>query len=263
MKVRTILYHDVVDGDPDASGFPGAAAARYKLTQAAFARQLAAMAPLIQSPTTFTTLHGVGAGATVETPFLITFDDGGSSFMHIADALEGHGWRGNFFITTDRIGTTGFLGRNDVAELARRGHGIGSHSASHPYRISALPADALVEEWRRSVDCLSEILGRAVRDASVPGGYYAPRCAEAAATVGVRWLYTSEPTAMVGRVGDCRVLGRYCVYRGMSDRHAAALAAGNLWPAAQQKALWTAKGAVKRLAAPIWDMARSRVFARG
>ena len=33
MKALTILYHDVVEDNFDDSGFPGAAAARYKLTE--------------------------------------------------------------------------------------------------------------------------------------------------------------------------------------------------------------------------------------
>ena len=260
MKVRTILYHDVVDGDPGSSGFPGAAAARYKLTRAAFSRQLALMGErLTLLPATFASLAHPASSAN-GTAFLITFDDGGASSMHIADALEGHGWRGNFFITTDRIGTAGFVTKGDIAELARRGHGIGSHSASHPYRISELPDAALAAEWQRSVARLSDILGGPVESASVPGGFYAPRCAVAAAAVGVRWLYTSEPTIEVGTVGDCSILGRYCVYRGMSDRHAAALAAGGMWPVAQQKAMWAAKGLVKSLAAPVWEKARARAF---
>ena len=124
MKVRTILYHDVVDGDADSSGFPGPAAARYKLTRAAFAGQLAAMSDRFdRPPMTFTRLRETDLARASNPPFLITFDDGGVSSMHIADALERHGWRGNFFITTDRIGTAGFVTRADVSELSARGHG--------------------------------------------------------------------------------------------------------------------------------------------
>ena len=70
MKVRTILYHDVVDGDFDSSGFPGAAAARYKLTRAEFDAHLDRMAQTLTSrPTTFRAL----AQETDAVPFLITF----------------------------------------------------------------------------------------------------------------------------------------------------------------------------------------------
>jgi peptidoglycan/xylan/chitin deacetylase (PgdA/CDA1 family) len=263
-RVRSILYHDVVAaGADDASGFPGAAAARYKLERGEFARHLDRMAERIRSlPVVFGDVSALG-DESGSAQFLITFDDGGSSSMHIADALEKHGWRGNFFITTDRIGTPGFVSREDIGELDRRGHGIGSHSASHPYRIADLDSSALDQEWSRSVASLSDILGRAVADASVPGGYYAPRVAMAAARAGVRQLYTSEPTTLVDHVDSCMVLGRFCVYRGMSDSHAAALAAGAAWAVAQQKAMWKAKGVIKTVAAPVWEMIRSRVFAKG
>ncbi len=263
-RVRSILYHDVVDaGQDDASGFPGAAAARYKLDNADFEQHLRHMAQRIEAkPVTFRDIAGASLAADMM-PFLITFDDGGVSSMTIADTLEEHGWRGNFFITTDRMGTPGFVNRGDVEELDRRGHGIGSHSATHPYRIADLPSDALDLEWSRSIETLSGILGRQVSDASVPGGYYAPRVAVSAARAGVKQLYTSEPTTLLHSEGGCTILGRFCVYRGMSAGHASALAAGAGWAVAQQKAMWKAKGVLKKVAAPVWELMRSRVFARG
>ncbi len=263
MRVRSVLYHDVVDGNDDSSGFPGAAAARYKLTRAEFAGHLTAMAAAagVAKPVTFAEVSRASLSPG-SVPWLITFDDGGSSFMHIADALESHGWRGNFFITTGGIGTPAFLTAADIRELDHRGHGIGSHSATHPYRISRLPEAELAGEWATSCAALADILGKPLFDASVPGGYYAPRVAEAAANAGIRQLYTSEPTAEVGRTAGCTIFGRYCVYRGMSANHAAALARGALWATGHQKALWKAKGAVKSLAAPIWEFARKRAFAQ-
>ena len=69
--------------------------------------------------------------------WLITFDDGGvSALQTTADLLEKYGWRGVFFVTTDRIGTPTFLNADHVRELHRRGHVIGSHSCSHPERMS-------------------------------------------------------------------------------------------------------------------------------
>ena len=45
MKCVALMYHDIVaPGDDDASGFPGAAAAHYKLDVDAFARHLDALA---------------------------------------------------------------------------------------------------------------------------------------------------------------------------------------------------------------------------
>src|SRR2546421_11759443 len=128
--------------------------------------------------------------------------------------LERHGLRGHFFVVTDFIGTAPFLNADQIRELRGRGHVVGSHSCSHPERISACGREQLVEEWRRSCAVLSDILGEAVTTASVPGGFYSKAVAEAAAEAGVRLLYTSEPTTRTWTVAGCEVRGRYSVVRG-------------------------------------------------
>src|SRR4051794_27114292 len=133
MPVVSLLFHDVFATDPRESGFQSPAADRYKLSVAEFDAQLDNLASLrIPDPR-------------------LTFDDGGVSYYtHAADRLEGHGWRGHCFITTDCIGRPGFLTVAQARELDRRGHIIGSHTASHPARISTLPAAAIRAEWRDS-----------------------------------------------------------------------------------------------------------------
>src|SRR5438876_831665 len=101
----TLLYHDVVPpGQDDASGFPGAGAARYKLTAAEFVDHAAAIARA-QAGRSLTAADLLGAPPG-PADLLLTFDDGGvSAFTVIADVLERHGWRGHFFITTDYLDT--------------------------------------------------------------------------------------------------------------------------------------------------------------
>src|SRR5215471_17775111 len=103
---RAIMYHDVVeDGDFASSGFPGEGANVYKLRREDFQGHLDAIA---------------AAGAK---DVLLTFDDGGVSFhTPVASLLEAYGWRGHFFVTTDRIGTPGFLSEDQIRDLYRRGH---------------------------------------------------------------------------------------------------------------------------------------------
>src|SRR5450759_1307418 len=119
MQALAIMYHDVVEnGDFESSGFSGVAAHVYKLRREEFVRHLDAIARATARVSTVRKLEG--------RPVLLTFDDGGVSFHHpIADLLESHGWRGHFFITTDRIGTPGFLTEAQLRELDRRGHIIG------------------------------------------------------------------------------------------------------------------------------------------
>jgi peptidoglycan/xylan/chitin deacetylase (PgdA/CDA1 family) len=231
MRAQAIMYHDVVEGgDFGSSGFPGEGADVYKLRREDFERHLDAI-----------------AAATRES-VLLTFDDGGVSFLTpIAGLLEGHGWRGHFFITTDRIGTPGFLTEDQLRELHRRGHTIGSHSCSHPTRMAALTRAELDREWRQSLGRLSEILGSKVTSASVPGGYYSRKVGESAAAAGIETLFTSEPTSRVSMLNGCRVMGRYVVQRGMAPEWSGGFAAGRAAQCLRQAALWKAKRVAKSL----------------
>lgn len=246
MKPLAIMYHDVIeDGNYSASGFPGEGADIYKLERGEFARHLEAIR---------------AAGVK---DVLLTFDDGGSSaHSPIAGMLEELGWRGHFFVTTDWIGRPGFLTADQIRELDGRGHAIGSHSSSHPTRMSHLSPPQMLNEWKASTERLAAIVGHPVKVASVPGGYYSRRVAEAAAEAGVETLFTSEPTARVQIVNGCRVLGRYVVQRGMGPEWSAGFAAGALRPRLRQAALWKAKRIAKALGGSLYLRVRETVLNR-
>lgn len=245
MQPVALEYHDVVDpGCEDASGFPGPDAATYKLDAANFQAHLDAIWRL-KLP---------------HVP-LLTFDDGGASGIHmIADRLEALGWQGHFFITTDYIGAPGFMNATEIRGLQRRGHVIGSHSASHPVRMSACSLSELAREWQESIRVLGQLLGTPIQSASVPGGYFSRRVAEAAAAAGVRSLFTSEPTVRSYDANGCRVLGRFTLRRNSPASYAAALAAGHVWPRLQQWTLWNGKKVAKSVAGPLYLRVRHRLL---
>lgn len=239
-----LMYHDVVDADDDASGFPGRGPASYKLDAEHFEAHLSAI-----------------AAARSPQAFVLTFDDGGrSAYTHAADALERRGFRGHFFVTTGRIDTPPFVTVGQIRELARRGHTIGSHSRSHPTRMARLTRDEILDEWRSSLARLGEILGRPVDVASVPGGYYSRVVAEAAAAAGVRTLFNSEPTTRVQVVDGCQVIGRYTILRATPPGEAARIACGALAPRLRQAALWSAKKAGKAVAGDLYLRVRAKFF---
>ena len=94
---------------------------------------------------------------------------------------------------------------------------------------------------------LSDITGTAISDASVPGGDFAPRVAEAAARAGITRLFTSEPTCATRSAFGLTLAGRFAIQRWTSAHNAAALAAGHWLPCARQAAVWNAKKMTKRL----------------
>jgi peptidoglycan/xylan/chitin deacetylase (PgdA/CDA1 family) len=257
MTPRTaFIYHDVVPaGATSASGLTLPGAARYKLTPELFRAHLdaydRAMGPSLDA-------HAVAPPEAV----VLTFDDGGASALHpIADMLEEHGRRGRFFVVTSKLGEAGFLDAAGIRELALRGHVIGSHSHSHPPRMSALPPRTIEEEWRIGRLMLEDVLGQAVTEGSVPGGYYAACVGHAASRAGIRSLYTSEPTRRTRLEGDVQVHGRFSVRAFTAPGEVAALARGSRLVTARFRCTWSAKRLAQKLGGAAWLAMRARLLA--
>jgi len=262
MQIISLNYHDVITpGDPEPTGRVVPGAWRYNLEQSEFVRHLAAIAAgCVRTPVTVADIAKVRDN---DRPVLFTFDDGGiSAYRCIGDLLEKFGWRGNFFISTNEIGKPGFVGPKQICALRKRGHVIGSHSCSHPERMSQCSWAQLVEEWATSIRILSDILGEQVCFASVPGGYYSRRVAEAAALAGIKVLFNSEPVASCRYVDGCMVLGRYTVYRGTPASAVAAMAAGRKLPRLRQLVFWKCKELAKRIGGEAYLRIRKQLVTR-
>jgi len=255
MRAFSLLYHDVVNpGEFDSSGFPDIGARSYKLERDEFERHLNAIARTAKSkPISIFDLLG---GAKINLPFLLTFDDGGSSATFIADILESFGWRGHFFIAVNYIGTPSFLTKKQILALKKRGHVIGTHSCSHPERMSHCSWKELLEEWGTSAKILSGILGEQVSIASLPRGYYSKKVAAAASFVGIKALFTSEPTTRCNYVEECLVLGRYPIQRWTPPEIAAGLASGQLSPRLKQFLFWNFKKIAKSFGREFYSKTR-------
>jgi peptidoglycan/xylan/chitin deacetylase (PgdA/CDA1 family) len=233
-----LLFHDVYESDPRESGFSSAAADRYKLSLTAFDCHLSSLADL--------------PGTAL--PFALTFDDGGLSYYtHIADRIEAMNLQRHCFVPTDYLDRPGFMSRRQIQELDRRGHHIGSHSASHPARISACSASAVLQEWTRSIAVLQDTLGHAVLTASVPGGFYSRAVADAAEAAGVKTLFTSEPVTRVHRIGGCDVIGRFTVRQSSPPQLSANLVRQAPWSRWAAWSSWNAKGAIKPILGPAYS----------
>lgn len=251
MRALSICYHDV--NEPGAAAGPGDVLLStdtidpnwedYCLDRNEFCEHLALIGRRARGA--IRTISGFQPWKD-EIPLFLTFDDGTAGvYTCVVDELERRGWRGHFFVTTDWIGRRGFLTPGQIREIHDRGHVIGSHSCSHPERMSYLDWNALEREWRISCARLADILGVRVAVASVPGGYYSLKVAAAAAHSGVEALFTSEPTSRVKTLNHCLVFGRYSVHRATRPGLAGALAAGHFWPRWQQTMTWQFKKMIK------------------
>lgn len=259
-RVTALLYHDVVDSqDFDRSGFSGKNAAEYKLTLNEFKGHISAIKRSLKSPV----VTQIDRETSRIPPVLFTFDDGGlSAYDIIAPMLEANGWRGLFFIPTDYIGSDAFLDREQIKELHDRGHVIGSHSCSHPLKITDCTPERLLKEWGESLKVLSEIIGQPVTVASIPGGFYSHAVAAAASKQGVRYLFTSEPLQKIGYIDGCAIIGRFSVKRGDSVHVPSAFVANDPLRIFWQYAYWNIKKLAKAISGPVYPWVRSFYLSR-
>ena len=191
-----LMYHDVVNELHPKSGFQKVGALQYTLNSRVFFEQV-------------TRFNG--------DYIVFSFDDGGESFYTvIAPILEHNNQKGIFFISSKYIGTEYFLTKEQIKELDKRGHLIASHSHTHPLIISELSYNEIVNEWKTSKTLLEEIVGHEVTVASVPGGAVSKDVIKAAAEVGIKTLYTSEPTTEVRIEYGIEVIGRFTVSKDIT-----------------------------------------------
>jgi peptidoglycan/xylan/chitin deacetylase (PgdA/CDA1 family) len=117
-------------------------------------------------------------------PVVLTFDDGDlSGYTMAAPILESYGFRADFFIVSQWVGRPGFMTAGHLRDLFRRGHGIHSHSRTHPVLPSL--GDAQIEdELTGSRADLEAIVGVPVTYFSIPGGAYDHRVVSAARRAG-------------------------------------------------------------------------------
>jgi peptidoglycan/xylan/chitin deacetylase (PgdA/CDA1 family) len=284
MRAISLLFHDVYTTDPTESGFVSDAAHRYKVSVADFEAQLEHIARIradapvgsigraLSSERAGTIGNDAGGVANEhnphdgvqaqDPPYALTFDDGGVSYHTlIADRLEARGWRGHCFVSTDFIGQRGFLDASQIRDLDARGHVIGSHSASHPVRFSALPFAQMVREWRDSRVLLEDLLGHRVRVGSVPGGYFSAAVARAAREADLTELFTSEPVTTIELREGLTIVGRFAIRRGDAPDAAMRLLAREPWARSIAWANWNAKALVKPLLGPTYSRVADWIFA--
>jgi peptidoglycan/xylan/chitin deacetylase (PgdA/CDA1 family) len=252
--MRALLYHDVAPRDEwPGTGFEGGDAAVYKFERTEFERHLASLATIGRAPSLIT--------AAAPDAWLLTFDDGGASALtHVAPALESRAWRGHFFMTLGRLGTPEFLDAPGIQELHHRGHVVGSHTVTHPLQMSSCSPEQLRREWKDSGEMLGDILHERPTVASVPGGAFSPLVAQTAGEAGVRWLFTSEPTARTWQIGPVRCIGRFTLWNGMPPAAAYACATGRgVWPL-RQRITWESKKLAKAMLGPTYLRVRKRIL---
>jgi len=200
------MYHDIIPPGKDKSwsGLNLKGANAYKISSEVFENQVAYAAEFRDK-----------TGREI----IFSFDDGGiSGIKTIAPILERYQFKGIFFIPTAFIGLEGFLSGTDIKVLHENGHIIGSHSHTHPTKMNRMSYEDIAKEWQISRSILNEITSSLIDYASVPGGWYSRKVAEACNGVGIKCLFSSEPTQKNYYVKRCLVSGRLAIRDDITPR---------------------------------------------
>lgn len=130
--------------------------------------------------------------------FALTFDDGPDPVFtpQVLELLAEHRSTATFFMVGQSARSHPQLVRRVLAE----GHGIGSHTWSHPDLLElSLPAQ--LWECARGRRAVERAAGAAVRAYRPPRGHWDGRAAAAAASLRLRpWLWTIDPADWRGEI---------------------------------------------------------------
>jgi peptidoglycan/xylan/chitin deacetylase (PgdA/CDA1 family) len=103
-------------------------------------------------------------------PIIITFDDSRVEHYTVAaPILEKHGFKGVFFIMTITYNKKNYMSKDQIAELAKRGHTIGLHTWDHTMVTKYADAD-WIKEVATPKKGLEKIVGMPVEYFAYPYG---------------------------------------------------------------------------------------------
>lgn len=132
------------------------------------------------------------AGAPETNECALTFDDGTDDHFHLAaPLLRARGWRGVFFVPTEKLDRAGRLTREQARQLAADGHLLGCHSHEH-IRMDVMSDDEVRRQLGTSLEILRELGGRPVEFFAPPGGYVNERVRRIARELGLRAIRTMK-----------------------------------------------------------------------
>lgn len=250
-----LMYHAVgqADGRPLSED--------YTVPERLFRRHLLALEGLgAVSVPLLSLLAGEPAGPDGDGPgVLLTFDDGFETVLtRGAEIVAESGYAALVFITSDKLGQSGYLDEDQVRILLGMGVAVGAHGKTHRY-LTDLPLTELRRELREPKERLSDLVGYDVRLLSAPGGRLDARVLDEARRAGYSAVYGSRP----GLVTGAGPLPRYAVTGAMGPHDLERLVAGDRRAVLEAKARYLALGLPKRLLGnERYDRLRARLLDR-
>jgi len=117
----------------------------------------------------------IAAGESTEKNVVLTFDDGYIDNFEVAwPIMQKYGFKGTFFIISNRIGTADYMNKEQIKILQDSGCEIGSHTETHP-DLTKLSTSRLKEEIEGSKANIGELIGREIISFCYPVGRFNSR----------------------------------------------------------------------------------------
>ena len=131
---------------------------------------------------------------------VITFDDGYEETHSVAwPLLKRSGMPAIIFVTPAEVGLPGFMTWEQVADLARDGVAIGSHTTHHSY-LPIVRRERLPEELAGSKQIIEQRIGRPVQFLSYPVGGFTPEVQAVAKQAGYLAACTTNRAVSLDRI---------------------------------------------------------------
>lgn len=91
---------------------------------------------------------------------MLTFDDGlAGNYKYARDILNKYNMTGYFMVSSDLIGTDGYMTERQLKELIGEGHVVGCHTSTHHRMCSSDNSDVLEYEIIHAKEMLERMLG--------------------------------------------------------------------------------------------------------
>lgn len=142
-----------------------------------------------------------------EKPVLITFDDTRlDQYTAALPILDQHQYKAAFYIMTVSLGRPGYMSREQVADLHRKGHSIGSHTWDHQ-NVKKYEEKDWITQIEKPSKQLEEITGEPTEYFAYPFGLWNPPAIPELKKKGVKMAFqladkadASDPLHTVRRI---------------------------------------------------------------
>ena len=97
--------------------------------------------------------------------------------------------------TSEALADSIWMRETDLVSLVQAGHHVGLHSHTHPIRMSELPPEAQVDEFKTNFERLSEITQTSPLSVAYPCGNYSSETMTILQRLGIRYGFRAFPSS--------------------------------------------------------------------